>query len=76
MVPVKLEIFGVLMLLIITGLFSGIYHMFVQERDQLQLIHTNTATTASGVIGIQLRLKILESALLNFDHETQQEKAE
>ena len=50
--------------------------MFVQERDQLQLIHTNTATTASGVIGIQLRLKILESALLNFDHETQHQDAE
>ena len=65
----RLEIFGVLMLLIITGLFSGIYHMFVQERDQLQLIQTNTATTASGIIGIQLRLKILESALLNFDYE-------
>ena len=76
MVPVKLEIFGVLMLIIITGLFSGIYHMFVQERDQLQLIHTNTATTASGVIGIQLRLKILESALLNFDYETEQQETE
>jgi len=73
---VRLEIFGVIMLLIITGLFSGIYHMFVQERDQLQLIHTNTATTASGVIGIQLRLKILESALLNFDHETQPTETE
>ena len=76
MVPVRLEIFGVLMLLVITGLFSGIYHMFVQERDQLRLIHTNTATTASGVIGIQLRLKILESALLNFDHETQPTETE
>ena len=65
----RLEIFGVLMLLIITGLFSGIYHMFVQERDQLRVIQTNTATTASGIIGIQLRLKILESALLNFDYE-------
>lgn len=64
------------MLIIITGLFSGIYHMFVQERDQLQLIHTNTATTVSGVIGIQLRLKILESALLNFDYETQPAKTE
>ena len=72
----RLEIFGVLMLLIVTGLFSGIYHMFIQERDQLRVIQTNTATTASGVIGIQLRLKILESALLNFDHETQPTETE
>ena len=76
MKPLRLEIFGVVMLIIITGLFSGIYHMFVQERDQLQLIHTNTATTASGIIGIQLRLKILESALLNFDYETQPTETE
>lgn len=76
MVPVRLEIFGVIMLLVITGLFSGIYHMFVQERDQLRVIQTNTATTASGVIGIQLRLKILESALLNFDYETEPQETE
>ena len=72
----RLEIFGVIMLLVITGLFSGIYHMFVQERDQLRVIQTNTATTASGVIGIQLRLKILESALLNFDYETEPQETE
>ena len=72
----RLEIFGVLMLLIITGLFSGIYHMFVQERDQLRVIQTNTATTASGIIGIQLRLKILESALLNFDYETEPQETD
>ena len=76
MVPVRLEIFGVIMLLVITGLFSGIYHMFVQERDQLRVIQTNTATTASGIIGIQLRLKILESALLNFDYETEPQETE
>ena len=72
----RLEIFGVIMLLVITGLFSGIYHMFVQERDQLRVIQTNTATTASGIIGIQLRLKILESALLNFDYETEPQETE
>ena len=64
------------MLLVITGLFSGIYHMFVQERDQLRVIQTNTATTASGIIGIQLRLKILESALLNFDYEQEPQETE
>jgi len=64
----KLEIFGVLMLLVIVGLFSGIYHMFLMERDQLRMIQTTTSTTSSGVIGIQLRLKILESAILNYDH--------
>ena len=64
------------MLRIITGLFSGIYHMFVQERDQLRVIQTNTATTPSGIIGIQLRLKILESALLNFDYETEPQETE
>ena len=72
----RLEIFGVIMLLVITGLFSGIYHMFVQERDQLRVIQTNTATTASGIIGIQLRLKILESALLNFDYETEPQETD
>ena len=72
----RLEIFGVIMLLVITGLFSGIYHMFVQERDQLRVIQTNTATTASGIIGIQLRLKILESALLNFDYEQEPQETE
>ena len=64
----RLEVFGVAMLLVVVGLFSGIYHMFLMERDQLQMIHTTTSTTSSGVIGIQLRLKILESAILNYDH--------
>ena len=64
----RLEIFGVLMLFVIVGLFSGIYHMFLMERDQLRMIHTTTSTTSSGVIGIQLRLKMLESAILNYDH--------
>ena len=68
MEPVRLEIFGVLMLLIITGLFSGIYHLFLMERDQLKAIQTTTGTTSVGVIGIQLRLKIIEAAILNYDH--------
>jgi len=65
----RLEIFGCLMLLVIAGLFSGVYHMFVSQREQLRNIHATTSTTASGVISIQLRLKNLESAILNYDHE-------
>tara|TARA_R110000744_G_scaffold210123_1_gene329183 strand:- start:992 stop:1219 length:228 start_codon:yes stop_codon:yes gene_type:complete len=68
-VPVKLEIFGVFMLIIITGLFSGIYHLFLMERDQLRVIQTTTSTTSVGVIGIQLRLKILEAVILNYDYD-------
>jgi len=66
---VRLEVFGVAMLVVVVGLFSGIYHMFLMERDQLKLIHTTTSTSANGIIGIQLRLKILESAILNYDFE-------
>ena len=65
----RLEVFGVAMLVVVVGLFSGIYHMFLMERDQLKLIHTTTSTSANGIIGIQLRLKILESAILNYDFE-------
>ena len=65
----KLEIFGVFMLIIITGLFSGIYHLFLMERDQLRVIQTTTSTTSVGVIGIQLRLKILEAVILNYDYD-------
>jgi hypothetical protein len=64
-----LEVFGVAMLVVVVGLFSGIYHMFLMERDQLKLIHTTTSTSANGIVGIQLRLKILESAILNYDFE-------
>ena len=64
----RLEIFGCLMLLVIAGLFSGVYHMFVSQRDQLRIIQSTTGTTSSGVISIQLRLKTLESAILNYDH--------
>ena len=65
----RLEVFGVAMLVVVVGLFSGIYHMFLMERDQLKLIHTTTSTSANGIVGIQLRLKILESAILNYDFE-------
>ena len=70
----RLEIFGCLMLLVIAGLFSGVYHMFVSQRDQLRIIQSTTGTTSSGVISIQLRLKTLESAILNHDHEKPIEK--
>ena len=65
----RLEIFGCLMLLVIAGLFSGVYHMFVSQRAQLRIIQSTTGTTSSGVISIQLRLKTLESAILNYDHD-------
>jgi hypothetical protein len=65
---VRLEVFGIICLLVIVGLFSGIYHLFLMERDQLRAIQTTTATTSVGVIGIQLRLKILEAAILNYDY--------
>ena len=70
----RLEILGCLMLLVIAGLFSGVYHMFVSQRDQLRIIQSTTGTTSSGVISIQLRLKTLESAILNYDHEKPIEK--
>ena len=70
----RLEIFGCLMLLVMAGLFSGVYHMFVSQRDQLRIIQSTTGTTSSGVISIQLRLKTLESAILNYDHEKPIEK--
>ena len=70
----RLEIFGCLMLLVIAGLFSGVYHMFVSQRDQLRIIQSTMGTTSSGVISIQLRLKTLESAILNYDHEKPIEK--
>jgi high-affinity Fe2+/Pb2+ permease len=70
----RLEIFGCLMLLVIAGLFSGVYHMFVSQQDQLRIIQSTTGTTSSGVISIQLRLKTLESAILNYDHEKPIEK--
>ena len=65
----RLEIFGVICLLVIVGLFSGIYHLFMMERDQLRMLQTTTATTSVGVIGIQLRLKILEAAILNYNYD-------
>ena len=70
----RLEIFGVLCLLVIVGLFSGIYHLFMMERDQLRMLQTTTSTTSVGVIGIQLRLKILEAAILNYDYDKEGDK--
>ena len=70
----RLEIFGVLCLLVIVGLFSGIYHLFMMERDQLRMIQTTSSTTSVGVIGIQLRLKILEAAILNYDYDKEGDK--
>jgi len=55
--------------MVIVGLFSGIYHLFLMERDHLRSIQTTTSTTSVGVIGIQLRLKILEAAILNYDYD-------
>ena len=65
----RLEIFGIICLLVVVGLFSGIYHMFMMERDQLRRIQTTSSTTSVGVIGIQLRLKILEAAILNYSYD-------
>ena len=69
----RLEVFGILMLLVIVGLFSGIYHLFLLERDQLKALQTTTSTTSVGVIGIQLRLKILEAAILNYNYDQKEE---
>ena len=66
----RLEILGILMLLVMVGLVSGIYHMFVSQRDQIKLIQSTTSVTSDRVMSIQLRLKTLESAILNYDHET------
>jgi TRAP-type uncharacterized transport system fused permease subunit len=71
---VRLEIFGIICLLVIVGLFSGIYHMFMLERDQLRMIQTTSSTTSVGVIGIQLRLKILEAAILNYSYDKEGEQ--
>ena len=65
----RLEILGILMLLVMVGLVSGIYHMFVSQRDQIKLIQATTSVTSDGVMSIQLRLKTLESAILNYDHD-------
>ena len=65
----RLEILGILMLLVMVGLVSGIYHMFVSQRDQIKLIQSTTSVTSDGDISIQIRLKTLESAILNYDHE-------
>ena len=65
----RLEILGILMLLVMVGLGSGIYHMFVSQRDQIKLIQSTTSVTSDGVMSIQLRLKTLESAILNYDHD-------
>ena len=65
----RLEILGILMLLIMVGLVSGIYHMFVSQRDQIKLIQATTETSSVGVASIQLRMKTLESAILNYDHD-------
>jgi len=67
----RLEILGILMLLVMVGLVSGIYHMFVSQRDQISLIQSTTSVTSDGVMSIQLRLKTLESAILNYDHESE-----
>ena len=70
----RLEIFGIICLVVVAGLFSGIYHMFMLERDHLRAIQTTTSTTSVGVIGIQLRLKILEAAILNYDYDRKRPK--
>ena len=66
----RLEILGIIMLLVMVGLVSGIYHMFVSQRDQISLIQATTSVTSDGVKSIQLRMKTLESAILNYDHES------
>ena len=60
--------------MVVVGLFSGIYHLFLMERDHLRAIQTTTSTTSVGVIGIQLRLKILEAAILNYDYDRKETK--
>ena len=65
----RLEILGIIILLVMVGLVSGIYHLFVAQRDQIKIIQTTTSTTGVGVASIQLRLKTLESAILNYDHD-------
>ena len=65
----RLEILGIIMLLVMVGLVSGIYHMFVSQRDQIKLIQSTTSVTSDGVMSIQLRMKTLESAILNYDHD-------
>ena len=65
----RLEILGIIMLLVMVGLVSGIYHMFVSQRDQISLIQSTTSVTSDGVMSIQLRMKTLESAILNYDHD-------
>ena len=70
----RLEVFGIICLMVVVGLFSGIYHLFLLERDQLKALQTTTATTSVGVIGIQLRLKILEAAILNYDYDRKEDK--
>ena len=62
--------------MVVVGLFSGIYHMFMLERDHLKAIQTTTSTTSVGVIGIQLRLKILEAAILNYDYDRKETKGD
>ncbi len=69
----RLEILGIIILLVMVGLVSGIYHLFVAQRDQIKIIQTTTSTTGVGVASIQLRLKTLESAILNYDHEPKKE---
>ena len=59
--------------MVIVGLFSGIYHLFLMEREHLRSIQTTTSTTSVGVIGIQLRLKILEAAILNYNYDQKEE---
>ena len=44
------------------------------ERDQLRALQTTTSTTSVGVIGIQLRLKILEAAILNYSYDKEGEQ--
>jgi hypothetical protein len=44
------------------------------ERDQLRMIQTTSSTTSVGVIGIQLRLKILEAAILNYNYDKEGDK--
>ena len=65
----RLEVLGIIMLLVMVGLVSGIYHLFIAQRDQIKIIQSTTSTTGVGVASIQLRLKPLESAILNYDHE-------
>ena len=65
----RLEILGIIMLLVMVGLVSGISHLFIAQRDQIKIIQSTTSTTGVGVASIQLRLKTLESAILNYDHD-------